>query len=315
MPCYRPIHGFRGHTNANGKKPIVFSRRDATAPSFATDIDRSVKLPCGQCIGCRLEKSRQWALRCVHEASLYENNCFITLTYDEENLPKNKSLNKNHFQNFIRSLRDKIRYDASLEPKHRIFNAHNSPRYFHCGEYGDANQRPHYHAILFNFTFPDQVLFKRTDTGNIYESKILNETWQQGFCTLGAVTFESAAYVARYALKKINGPGADDHYGGRTPEYTTMSRRPGIGRGWYEKFKSDTYPSDSVALRGKLMKPPAFYDKILSLDDPELFRQTKLRRLSDASCAGDSEENQVTRLRVKEICKETTIKQQLERKL
>lgn len=262
MPCYRPLHGFRGHKNANGKQPIVFSRRDAANPAYSTDLDRSIQLPCGQCVGCRLEKSRQWAMRCVHEASLYERNCFLTLTYNDENLPKDKSLKKQHFQEFIRSLRDKIRYDQQLEHDVRVFPAHDSPRYFHCGEYGDLNHRPHYHALLFNFDFPDKVLFKKTDTGNIYESKILQETWQYGFCTIGSLTFESAAYCARYTLKKISGPLADDHYGGRTPEYTTMSRRPGIGRGWYEKYKSDTYPSDSVAVRGKLMKPPMYLSLI-----------------------------------------------------
>lgn len=316
MPCYRPITGYRGHVNpTTGKRPLVFSRRDAYAPAYATDVDFSVDIPCGQCIGCRLEKSRQWALRCVHEASLYERNCFITLTYNDENLPENKSLIKKHFQDFIRSLRDKINYDKSLNPEHRIFPSHDSPRYFHCGEYGEENARPHYHALLFNFDFPDKILIKRSETGDLYESKILSETWAKGFASVGSLTFDSAAYVARYTLKKITGPGADAHYGGRLPEYTTMSRRPGIGQGWLDKFKSDAYPSDQIAVRGKIMQPPKFYDRKLELADPELFKYVKLRRSLDAKKGAGDEELGVTRLRVKEIVKEKTINNQLKRKL
>lgn len=316
MPCYRPLSGYRGHVNpSTGKRPIVFNRREAYAPASATDADFSVQLPCGQCVGCRLEKSRQWALRCVHEASLYEQNCFITLTYDDEHLPKNKSLVKSHFQEFIRSLRDRIRYDATLEPEHRVFSTHSSPRYMHAGEYGELNQRPHYHALLFNFDFPDKVLLRKQETGDWYESKMLTEIWGKGFASLGALTFESAAYVSRYTLKKVTGERAAEHYGERIPEYTTMSRRPGIGFNWLEKFKTDAYPSDQIAMRGRLMRPPAFYDKKLELADPQLFQYVKNRRSSDAKSIRDDPEFGVTRLRVKEIVKEKTINDQLKRKL
>lgn len=315
MPCYRPIYGYRGPVNENGKRPIVFNRRQATNIAFAVDVDKNVKLPCGQCIGCRLERSRQWAVRCVHEASLYESNCFLTLTYNDENLPKNLSLIKTDFQNFIRSLRDRIRYDHNLEENHRVFSSHHSPRYFMAGEYGSLNKRPHYHAILFNFDFPDKVLFQKSDTGDIYESKILNEIWGKGFCSIGSVTFESAAYVARYCVDKITGEDAREHYGERIPEYTSMSLKPAIGYEWLKKYYSDAYPSDQIVVRGKPQRPPKFYDKKLSVDDPLTFEYIKKRRLSDARTASESnpEEGEVTRLRVKEIVKTLTIKQTLKR--
>ena len=149
MPCYRPITGYRGPVNpSTGRRPLVFNRREAWAPARAIDRDVSVTIPCGRCIGCRLERSRQWAMRCVHEASLYEQNCFITLTYNEESLPKNRSLVKKHFQDFIRSLRDQLRYLNELHDLKRGFCEYPQKdariRYFHCGEYGEENGRPHY---------------------------------------------------------------------------------------------------------------------------------------------------------------------------
>ena len=136
MPCYRPIKGYRSRRlNAEtGKRPVVFNPRDGF-------YDQPVDLPCGQCIGCRLERSRQWAIRCVHEASLHERNCFITLTYRDECLPTNGSLDLDAFQKFMKRLRR--RFGEGV-------------RFFHCGEYGENFGRPHYHAILFNLDFSDK---------------------------------------------------------------------------------------------------------------------------------------------------------------
>lgn len=288
MACFNPLIAYRGKIpNAkSGKLPMVFSPKDSFDP------DSEVKLPCGRCIGCRLEKSRQWAIRCVHEASLYDRNCFITLTFNPANLPKSGSLDKRDFQLFMKRLRK--RFGAGV-------------RYFHCGEYGEKNGRPHYHACLFNFDFPDKELWSVRGETKLYISKVLSELWPFGFSTVGDVTFESAAYVARYVTKKITGPKAANHYErvddkgevfSLLPEYCTMSRRPGIGRAWIEKFMSDVYPHDRVVLRGKEISPPKFYDSIFELDFPEEFEDIKFHRNRDMKA--QAKHGEYDRLRVRE---------------
>src|SRR6185436_16893236 len=129
-------------------------------------------------------------------------------------------------------------------------------RYFHCGEYGEQLGRPHYHALLFNYDFDDKRFFSQRGGNSVYTSDKLSRLWGNGFSVIGEVTFDSAAYVARYVMKKVTGVRAEEHYQGRRPEYTTMSRRPGIGKGWYEKFKTDVYPRDRVVVRGVHTRPP-----------------------------------------------------------
>lgn len=273
MPCYHPLLGYRSLSiNPSGKRSIVFNKNQGFA-------DMPVELPCGQCIGCRLDRSRQWAIRCVHEASLYENNCFITLTYNDENLPKDNSLCVEHFQLFMKKLRKK--YGKGI-------------RYFHCGEYGENFGRPHYHACIFNFDFRDKKVLKTLQDGtNYYVSEKLNELWEYGFTMIGDVTFESAAYVARYITKKITGKNAFEHYNKinyetgeiiaeRRPEYVTMSRKPGIGKPWLDKFSTDVYPEDYIVLRGKKLKPPKYYNAQYEKVYPSDYEKIKNRRIVNA---------------------------------
>lgn len=258
MPCYYPVRAWKSRTpNASGKYSMVFDRRAAAQP------DAPMKLSCGQCVGCRLARSAQWAARCVHESSLYENNCFITLTYSDEHLPANRSLTFRHFQLFMKRLRKE--YGDGI-------------RFFHCGEYGEKFGRPHYHALLFNFDFPDRVLFKVTNGHRLYTSESLSALWPYGLCSVGDITFESAAYVARYIMKKVTGNAAESHYSSidpdtgevitRSPEYVTMSRRPGIGKAWFDKYYSDVFPHDRVVINGRRMRPPRYYDGLYELIDP-----------------------------------------------
>lgn len=295
MPCYFPMQGYRSkELTKNGKRKIVFSSKDGY-------IDLKMTVPCGQCVGCRLERSRQWAIRCVHESSLYESNCFITLTYNNEYLPRDLSLDVSHFQKFMKRLRK--RFGEGI-------------RFFHCGEYGSKFGRPHYHAILFNFDFPDKYLWKEENGQKLFRSKILEELWPFGHSSVGTATFESAAYVARYILKKVTGDGAEEHYQSvdldtgeffqRKPEYTTMSRRPGIAKGWFDKFKDDVFPSDEVVLRGKRMRPPKYYDSLYELVDPSDHERIKIRR--KASASKYSENNSPERLEVRRKVKEAQIK-------
>jgi len=135
-------------------------------------------------------------------------------------------------------------------------------RFFLCGEYGEERGRPHYHAIIFGYDFPDKVALPKRGDFVEYSSALLDDVWGLGLTHIGSVTFDSANYVANYATKKITGKGADAFYRGRRPEFVLMSRRPGIGFSWINEFRSDVYPSDEVISRGVKTRPPRYYDKI-----------------------------------------------------
>jgi len=273
MPCYSPLQAWRGkNLGPSGKRTIVFKR------AHAVRLDSEIKLPCGQCIGCRLERSRQWAIRCVHEASLHEQNCFITLTYAPEHLPKDNSLHYKDFQLFMKRLRKRF--------------SNQKIRFYMCGEYGENFGRPHFHACLFGFDFDDKRLFFTSSHGDkIFRSDVLEELWPFGLCSIGEVTFKSAAYVARYIMKKVTGKGSFVHYNQvdedgvcsdvtRTPEFTKMSLKPGIGSDWLDKYKDDVYPHDYVIVNGRKVKPPRYYDKKYSVSDPFDYDELEFHRFS-----------------------------------
>lgn len=248
-----------------------------------------MSVACGQCLGCRLDKSQMWAARIVHEAHEWDHNCFITLTYSDEHLPADGSLDKKHFQKFMKRLRKHFR------PK--------KIRYYHCGEYGGENDRPHYHACLFNLDFADKELWTVHNDNPLYTSPTLEKLWPFGFVTIGALTYQSAAYAARYCLKKITGNLADEHYKRflidedgciereywLQPEYTTMSRRPGIGRNFYDRYKSDFFPSDETPIPGEGVRKttPRYYEQILRDEDPDAYETIKNLRQAFREAHGD----------------------------
>jgi len=197
---------------------------------------------------------------------MHEENCFITLTFAEEHLGNKRSLDKDDFQKFMKRLRKKFEFQKI--------------RYFHCGEYGENFQRPHHHACLFGFDFPDKKLWSERNGVKIYSSELLTKIWGYGHTTVGDVTFESAAYVARYITKKITGKNAEKYYDGRKPEYTTMSLRPAIGQKWLDKYANDVFPRDFIVLRNVKMRPPKFYLEKFSLHHPKIALQIKNRRKS-----------------------------------
>lgn len=295
MPCFHPLRAYQSVVpdRDTGKRSVVFNQKLAKN-------HREIKLPCGQCIGCRLERSRQWAVRCVHEAQLHKDNCFITLTFSPEALAARDnpmSVDVRDFQLFMKRLRK--RFGSGI-------------RFYHCGEYGEKNGRPHYHACLFGFDFPDKTLWKVANGNRLYISQSLQELWPYGFSTIGEVTFESAAYVARYIMKKVNGQMADNHYYDREtgeiirPEYTTMSRRPGIGQGWLKKYESDVYPHDYVIINGVKCKPPRYYDGVLQASRPYEFDEIKENRLTRSERYADN--NTTERLRVRESIQKARLK-------
>ena len=234
---------------------------------------------------------------------MHSQNSFITLTYNNENLPDDYSISKPVLQKFFKRLR---KYTGA------------KLRYFACGEYGEKNNRPHYHAIIFGYDFPDKQLYTKTANGDLlFRSPLLEKAWPYGFSTIGEATFESAAYVARYVMKKRKGD--DDHKDkhGKTnkehyqlvdsdsgeifnisPEFCLMSRRPGIGRQWLETFKTDT-DKDFITVRGKKMSLPKYYDNLLEEYHQEDMKERKWIRMSKV----DKKDNTYERLHVKETVK------------
>lgn len=291
MTCYHPLLAYR----SEGK--IVFNKPFAFAKGF--------NIPCGQCVGCRLNYSRQWAIRLVHENQMHEQSCFITLTFNDEELNKRAnpgSLNVRDFQLFMKKLRKK-------HPEKKI-------RFFHCGEYGEKNNRPHYHALIYNHDFPDRKLFKQRKEIKLYTSKELEELWPYGFSTIGDVTFQSSAYVARYIMKKQKGDNAEQHYSDIDPttgevttiqpEYCTMSRKPGIGYEWFKKYKSDVYPKDICIINNHEVKPPRYYDTLLTKEELEEVKKQRIKKMAEPY---DGYDERLDRLWVQEECKIQALKQ------
>jgi len=227
---------------------------------------------------------------------MHEHNVFLTLTYNNDHLPPNQTLVKDHFQKFIRSLRRRTNEKI---------------RFYMCGEYGDKTERPHYHSILFGYRFNDAYLWSTRRGNHVYRSKFLESIWTHGNSEIGTVTFQSAAYVARYILKKQNGSKAIDHYGEldtttgeivptRLPEYTNMSLKPGIGKSWFDKYKTDVFPADRIVLPdGREMTAPKYYRDLLEREDPELAASMRKIRVEKAQASPD---NTQPRLQAREKC-------------
>jgi hypothetical protein len=320
--CYHPVKGYRAFGGG-----VTFDAHKSTG------VPTSV--PCGRCLGCRLENSRQWAIRMMHEAQTHRENCFLTLTYDADHLPTDSSLERDRFPAFIKNLRNRLR------GKRNKYGEPYKVRYFHCGEYGASGDRPHYHAVLFGYSFlGDRKQWTIRDGNPVWRSEELEELWPDGFSEIGSVTFKSAAYVARYVTKKIKlsqysseeairdyherylEVTLDGEYREKEQEFATMSLRPGIGEGWFRKYWSDVYPKDQIVMNGKTMRPPRYYDRLLHrysgdfhrkhCDDPDclhhdipagLFEKVRRMRLSNA----DRKDQTPERLRVQEVCKEAEV--------
>lgn len=264
MPCHHPAKAF---LLASGG--ISFFEKG--------DIIRDVKIPCGQCLGCRIDRARDWSIRIGHEAKLHQHTAFITITYDDVNLPNPPSLNYRDFQLLAKRIR-------------RVYGPF---RFFMCGEYGDKTRRPHFHAIIFGLHFSDQKRWAGSDAMPTFTSPKLTRLWGKGMIVLGSVTPQSANYVARYNLKKITGDRAETHYRwvdpdtgevhNLCPEFCHMSTRPGIGAGWYDKHHKDFHTHDYVIVDGAKNPVPRFYDKlaekaaVYQVDELKMEREIRAR--------------------------------------
>lgn len=271
MSCYHPIDGHLcqgrgGRFRASSNSPLNCCS------------GRSIKVPCNDCVGCHLQYSRDWAIRNMHEASLYSSSCYVTLTFSPKFLPDDNGLHYSIFQSFMKSFRERFTgCDLVSHPYFgQIDKRWNKPypefykplRFYMCGEYGEKRGRPHFHALFFNFDFPDKKYWYTSRDGfKVYRSAELEKLWPYGHSEIGSVTFQSAAYVARYIMKKAKGRDKEYDYVDpetgcfRNPEFTKMSLKPGIGEGWLRKYYSDVYPHDFIVHNGARLRPPRYYDK------------------------------------------------------
>lgn len=293
MACFFPLRAYRS-TERNpdtGKYGITFNPHHAL-------VERSpLILPCSKCIGCKLDRTKQWAIRCVHELRTAGSGCFITLTYDDQHVPVDYSVNLRDLQLFFKRLRKHLR---KAHPGLKI-------KFFACGEYGTQFGRPHYHACITGFDFPDRTFYRSNDQGDrMYKSELLAELWPAGLHEISDLTFKSAAYTARYVTQVISGDTevVSQHYSrvspidGNTynvkPEFATMSKKPGLGAEWFQRFKGDAFSfSDIVNQDGEVVgrrpsgdflvvdnhkvKPPSYYLRQLSEADALLVQRERKR--------------------------------------
>lgn len=268
MPCFYPVKAFKSLSRGeNGKYGITFN------PTKSLIEGSSITIPCGNCVGCKMDRSRDWAMRCYHESQMHSDNCFITLTFADEHLPPDYGVHVRTWQLFNKRLRKSI---APIKT-----------RFFAVGEYGDKSLRPHYHALIFGYMFPDLTLYEIKNGNRLYTSKSLSELWTYGLATVGNCTYQSAAYCARYVNKKIGGQKADQHYIRQHPltgqfnkvrhEFCVQSRRPGIGSTWFDKYKSDAFPSDFVIVDGKKHSVPKYYTQKLEEEEARKIKRARKR--------------------------------------
>lgn len=295
----------------------------------------SMSVPCGRCLGCRLDYSKMWTIRMVNEMHFHEQNCFLTLTYSPENLPKNGTLVKKHLQDFIKRYRkhlsDTLPWSFQQDPKYpndstaTTWQPHKI-RFYACAEYGEKLSRPHYHILVFGHQFADKKYYRTINGNTLYTSPTLEKLWKYGFSSIGEATMQSAAYVSRYVTKKVSGAQADKYYMSAPDkwgeqhkilgEFSTQSLKPGIGEQFYRKYKNDIYPSDEIIHDGKYFPVPTYYDVLLERDDPQLFAQVKKNRIDNFEelKLDHPLEFSQKRLIQKEACKQAKIDLHLKRK-
>lgn len=275
MPCYHPskVDVLRKATSEGSRRP------DA------------VTVPCGSCLGCRMDQAGQWAVRILHESEYPTEQSdgspraawFATLTYDDEHIPENGSLEPEDLRLFLARLRKRF-------PRRYL-------SYYACGEYGEASDRPHYHAVLCGprFLARDRVCDRHG--APVFVAQAVQDAWGLGLTELTGVTPESARYVAGYVRKKVRRKDDPTYYDRVNPltgeivtvaqEFSRMSRNPAIGRRWIERYWRDVYPRDFVVMDGRPMKPPRYYDKVMERIHPVLMEEVRHQRWLDSEEIGD----------------------------
>lgn len=296
MACLKPnTVWWSAEVNKNGSRSIVFD------VNKALDWSQEFKIACGQCLGCRVDNAKNWGIRGVHESQMWDHCSFVTYTFDTPSLETREnpwSIDYREIQQVHKNMRKK----------------YGPFRFLLCGEYGEKNHRPHYHGIYFGLGFADKEPIQKIYGNQYYTSPSLEKSWGNGFVAISDVTFDSIAYVARYATKKLLGQLAkpdccpdpytgeftkNSHYSyideetgeirDRNPETLQCSNKPGIGKDFFEKYYKEIYPRDEVVINGKTLKPPRYYDNLLKEKDYDLYQSVREKRLANAQIREDND--------------------------
>lgn len=272
MACYKPLTAY--YSKESGQ--LTFSPRGDCA---------AISLPCGRCIGCRIDRSRDWQTRLINESQTVGPGeaLSLTLTYAPEHLPEHGSLRKRDLQLFMKRLR------AHVWKKNR-----KRVRFFAVGEYGTRGGRSHYHALTFGFPLPDDAQkFRKSGKGNaMYRSDTLEKLWGMGDVSIQLFCSSAARYVTSYVTKRLTGELARPHLevvgelgqlvAVREPEFQVQSSRPGIGGTFFQRFSKDIASSDFMILRTRTgfrkAGVPKYYDRLLKRADPALADEIKAQR-------------------------------------
>lgn len=273
MPCFRPV--------------TCWQPLDGGAISFSERKDhREIQIPCGQCIGCRINRQQMWAFRALAEASLHPSNWFLTLTYSNENLPAHGALQHRDWQLFAKRVR------KSLGPF----------RYLMCGEYGPQTLRPHYHALLFGLELPDAKPSGLRRGHTVFKSEALHRNWGLGLIELGSVSPMSARYCAGYVLKDTRQPSRVIEDTGEIvtlpAPYGRMSLKPGLGDAWIRRYYPEVFAHGACFSQDKRYRIPDRFKHILDGIDPVAYETLQADAVGQATISPD---NSPERLAVREL--------------
>lgn len=325
MTCFHPLKAYMPFSeDCDGKRRLIFSERQVNNLILHSETEKKlylpngenlmsyynhphiildtqfhnngevnglvIRVPCGKCLGCRMDYARRWSTRCYNEAFMHNHfkNCaFLTLTFNNNMLFNRThpwSVDKLEFSQFMKRFRKRIsdRYGVT------------GVRFFACGEYGSLKGRPHYHALIFGFNFPDKKLIqgagfpaklqpRALKDGRIlryYHSDFLDSCWSPagsdkpfGFATISDITYEDCAYTARYILKKTG----SKHSTGREPEFVLSSRNPGLGLDFWKKYYPDYIANNCIDLgSGRITDIPRYYIDKLKEFDEDVYNSYKL---------------------------------------
>lgn len=288
--CTYPLKGFKNGFTQNGKDNLIITSYSVDHIEFVDNrmvkadtkfispysskvLRNFIEVPCGKCMECLLNYSKQWANRMMLEAQDHEHNYFLTLTYDNDHLHFNSlgiaTLYKKDFQDFMKRLRRRFEPDII--------------RFFAAGEYGDHTFRPHYHAIVFGLNIPDLDHFGFSSGFPVFISDTISSIWKQGHVMIAPISWDTCAYTARYVVKKANHYSKDVYHASNVePEFCLMSRRPGIAKNYFDEHYKDIYETDQLIFStpsgGKVSKPPKYFDKCLERLDEEWYNLIKCHR-------------------------------------
>lgn len=328
MPCYHPYIRIENRTKPykTQKGTIAYKTTIERANDITSRIEelrhhgnyKYQVIPCGNCIGCRLEYSREWANRGYLEAKCYKNNYFVTITYNEENIKTNEEIID----------RDGITYTndgewkGTLVPKdltdfikrlrrimEREYNQKSGIRYMACGEYGEQNERPHYHIIFFNLNLPTDSFYnpKIINEEIYYQNKIIEKAWKKGISNISEASWNNIAYTARYITKKLKGKGAEEYYAtkGQEKEFLRVSRMPGIGKPYYDKYKKEIYQNDEIIIKNKegviSCKPPHYFDDLYEKEQPERMKKIKRKREKEQRNREKIKDEKTSKTRIQQL--------------